>query len=79
MERAQRWVMSALAFATAVLMMRYVVGCATVQPYEREQLARPDMQFGGAEALHGAEAHATDVREGAAGGFESAGGGCGCN
>jgi hypothetical protein len=55
-------------------------GCITIQPYERENLARSDMQFGGGGgAVHGAEAHATEVREGAAGGFEAAGGGCGCN
>jgi hypothetical protein len=37
------------------------------------------MQFGGAPELEGAEGHATEVREGAAGGFDAAGGGCGCN
>ncbi len=55
-------------------------GCITLQPYERENLARSDMQFGGGGgAVHGAESHATEVREGAVGGFEAAGGGCGCN
>ncbi len=68
-----------VATLAATLALSSPSGCAIVQPYEREQLARPDMQFGGAEALHGAEAHATEVREGAAGGFEAAAGGCGCN
>jgi hypothetical protein len=54
-------------------------GCISIQPYERENLARSDMQFSGGSAIHGAEAHATEVREGAAGGFDAAGGGCGCN
>jgi hypothetical protein len=54
-------------------------GCATVEPWERETLARGDMQFQGAPELRIAEAHATDVREGSAGGFDAAGGGCGCN
>jgi len=54
-------------------------GCVTIQPWERGRLANPDMQFGGAEELAAAEAHATEVREGSAGGFDAAGGGCGCN
>ena len=54
-------------------------GCATVAPYERESLARTDMQFSGAPELEGAEAHATEVREGSVGGFDAGGGGCGCN
>ena len=54
-------------------------GCATIQPWERGRLADPDMQFGGAEELAAAEAHATEVREGSAGGFDAGGGGCGCN
>lgn len=53
--------------------------CITLKPYERGNLARSDMQFGGAGAIHGAESHATEVREGASGGFDAAGGGCGCN
>ena len=56
-----------------------LAACATVAPYERESLARPDMQFAGAPELEGAEAHATEVREGSAGGFDAGGGGCGCN
>ena len=55
------------------------VGCVTVQPWQRERLAQTDMQFGGAEEIHSAESHATEVREGSAGGFDASGGGCGCN
>jgi len=54
-------------------------GCATVSPHEREVLARSDMQFEGSAELAAAEAHATEVREGSVGGFDAAGGGCGCN
>lgn len=54
-------------------------GCVTVNPWERERLAQTDMQFGGAEELNSAESHATEVREGSAGGFDASGGGCGCN
>jgi len=66
--------LAAVLFAAAAL-----GGCATVAPFERETLAREDMQFGGAAQLHLAEAHATDVREGSIGGLSAGGGGCGCN
>lgn len=56
-----------------------VAGCQTVAPYERDMLARPDMQLGGAAELAEAERHATEVREGSIGGLDAAGGGCGCN
>ncbi|MEM9191395.1 MAG: DUF4266 domain-containing protein [Myxococcota bacterium] len=54
-------------------------GCATVQPWERENLARPDMTFDANAHLGAAEAHAADTREGSSGGFGGGGGGCGCN
>jgi len=54
-------------------------GCATVAPYERERLARPDMEVGrNPDAKAGAE-HATAYREGSSGGLGASGGGCGCN
>src|SRR5690606_19823511 len=68
-----------IARATAVLALLAASGCATIQPWQRERLAEPDMQFGGASELAAAESHATEVREGAVGGFDAAGGGCGCN
>ncbi len=54
-------------------------GCVAVQPYERETLARSDMQFDSNPAVSASEQHATEVREGASGGFGGGGGGCGCN
>ena len=53
--------------------------CATVAPYERENLARADMQFLGSPEIAESELHATVVREGSIGGFGGGGGGCGCN
>ena len=54
-------------------------GCARVKPWERDILARPVMTFD-AEAEENALDHGYfNAREGAAGGFESGGGGCGCN
>lgn len=53
--------------------------CATVAPYERETLARPDMQFDRSpDATAGAQ-HATAYREGSSGADGASGGGCGCN
>ena len=55
------------------------VGCATVAPYERERLARPDMEAGRNPDAKAGEEHATAYREGSSGGMGSSGGGCGCN
>jgi hypothetical protein len=65
--------------AAAGLASALTSGCATVAPYERERLAARDMALGGPPELGRAEGHATEVREGAAGGLGGAGGGCGCN
>jgi hypothetical protein len=54
-------------------------GCATVQPYERERLAKADMQFERDADGSAGEEHATAYREGSSGGSSSKGGGCGCN
>ncbi len=53
--------------------------CATVAPYERERLARPDMELGRNGEARSGEEHATAYREGSSGGMGSSGGGCGCN
>jgi hypothetical protein len=54
-------------------------GCTRVKPWERDILARPVMTFD-AEAEENALDHGYfNAREGAAGGFDSGGGGCGCN
>jgi hypothetical protein len=68
--------------------MRYVIpmlvlvglaGCATVAPYERERLAKRDMQLTRNPDAAAGEDHATNYREGSSGGSGSSGGGCGCN
>ena len=54
-------------------------GCATVQPWEKGKLARPEMTFGG-DALETRYAEPVYTsREGASGGTGVGGGGCGCN
>ncbi len=52
-------------------------GCAHVAPYQRAQLARPDMVAGDL-AGSGAQ-HVRSVREGASGGSIGPESGCGCN
>jgi hypothetical protein len=54
-------------------------GCVRVAPYERETLARRDMELGGNAALVAGEEHAQAYREGSSGGGDAKGGGCGCN
>jgi hypothetical protein len=63
--------LAAAAFALAA--------CASVAPYQRGYLARPDMAFepsaGTAEAL----GKTYSAKEAASGGASVGGGGCGCN
>lgn len=54
-------------------------GCATVAPYERERLARPDMSLDRDRDASAGEQHATEYREGSSGAVGASGGGCGCN
>jgi len=62
-------------FAAAAL----ASACARTRPYQREDLARPEMAPDpdpDEAALH---QHLLGTREGAVGGFGGGGGGCGCN
>ncbi len=53
--------------------------CVRVKPWERDILAEDVMTFD-AEAEESALDHGYyNAREGASGGFEAGGGGCGCN
>ena len=68
------------AFAVLSLALAsFAGGCATVAPYERERLARPDMELGRNADAKAGEEHATAYREGSTGAMGSSGGGCGCN
>ena len=63
----------------ALLLVIGLAGCATVAPYERETLARKDMQLSRNPDAQAGESHANAYREGSAGGEGERGGGCGCN
>jgi hypothetical protein len=61
------------------LLCTFTAACTRVAPYERETLARRDMELGHHADLHAGEEHAVAYREGSSGGGEAKGGGCGCN
>jgi hypothetical protein len=67
------------ALAAAALLLSLFAAAGCVKPYQRELLAKPIMsiQPDPYEAL--LDQHMLEAREAAAGGFGSAGGGCGCN
>lgn len=67
----------ALVLATALL-----VGCATLEPpkpWEKGQLAKPEMQFSADRLEARMNQHVYTSKEGASGGDAIGGGGCGCN
>lgn len=56
-----------------------VSGCARVAPYQRETLARRQLQQPPYPQLERRAQHMFTVREGTRGASGAAGGGCGCN
>lgn len=57
-------------------------GCSSikpVQPWEKGNLAKPEMTFTSNSLEAKFSAHVYDSREGASGGSSVGGGGCGCN
>ena len=64
---------------SALLIGLAAVSCAAVPPYERGLHAKRKMQLDPAPDATALEQHVFEYREGAAGGYGSVGGGCGCN
>ncbi len=56
-----------------------LAGCANVKPWEREVLARPDMQLESNALDTALDDHIYFSKEGTSGGRGFGGGGCGCN
>jgi len=54
-------------------------GCATVKPWDRDLLAKREMQFVTCPQLHAIDEHVYFSKEASLGGSSVAGGGCGCN
>lgn len=66
----------------AVLIFGVLGGCATFEPpkpWEKGQLAKPEMQFDYDRLDARAQVHVYTSKEGASGGYGVGGGGCGCN
>jgi hypothetical protein len=66
----------------AMLVVAMVLGlsaCVRVKPYEREILSKRTMTFQPDPYEDVLDNHMIEAREGAVGGYGSAGGGCGCN
>lgn len=54
-------------------------GCTTVQPWEKNHLAKPEMTWQADPLEATIRSHIYHSKEGSSGGNASAGGGCGCN
>ena len=62
-----------------LLALLLVSACASVKPWQREDLARRAMVGDQAVGEQRFDDHARAAREGSIGGGAEAGGGCGCN
>ena len=56
-----------------------LAGCAGVEPWDRDLLARPDMQLVSDPIEAAADEHIYFSKEASSGGQGFGGGGCGCN
>jgi len=63
----------------SIILTVALAGCSTVKPYQREVLADRAMAPSGEALEDHFRQHWQESREGGAGGYASAGGGCGCN
>ena len=72
-ERARR-----LVILAAMIVGAAGAGCATVQPWQRGQLADSCMVFDADGSTVAYMTHWQEAREGSMGGFGVQGGGCGC-
>ncbi len=64
---------------TSIALLVLLAGCSVVAPYERERLARRDMQLQRSGDASAGEQHANAYREASTGAEGTTGGGCGCN
>ena len=62
-----------------LLMMTGLAGCSSVQPWEKQNLAKPEMTFEGDRLDTGYTEHIYSSKEASSGGAGVGGGGCGCN
>lgn len=70
------WVILALATSAGAACL---TGCAAIEPWDRDVLARPDMQIVSDPLEAGTDEHIYFSKEASSGGQGFGGGGCGCN
>ncbi len=70
---------SMMSIMLALLAMLSLAGCANVQPWEKQNLAKPAMTFDRNRLETGYTEHIYSSKEAASGGSGIGGGGCGCN
>ncbi|MEO8501451.1 MAG: DUF4266 domain-containing protein [Vicinamibacteria bacterium] len=63
----------------ALIALGAASGCVHVKPWDRDLLARREMQFVTCASLQGIDQHVYFSKEASTGGSGLAGGGCGCN
>jgi Domain of unknown function (DUF4266) len=63
----------------AIVIAAPLCGCSSVRPWEREELARPEMAWEPDPLEASLESHIHFSKEAALVGGGSGGGGCGCN
>ena len=68
-----------LALCAGALLCGALNGCASVQAWEKGNLAKPAMTFGGDPLDERFTQHIYTSKENASGGYGVGGGGCGCN
>ena len=64
-----------------LLLVLSLLACSdtNIKPWEREQLAKKEMQFNSSKISSAMETHFYYSKEGSSGGQGFSGGGCGCN
>lgn len=75
----KRWVKRMSAPASALALSLLLIGCSSVQPWQKGNLAKPQMAFDSDPLQTRFEEHTYFSKEGASGGSSIGGGGCGCN
>jgi hypothetical protein len=68
-----------IAVASALALSVLLIGCETVQPWQKGNLAKPEMVFDPDPLQTRFTEHTYFSKEGASGGLAAGGGGCGCN
>ncbi len=71
--------MKIIQFSSLAFLLGVLSACAEVKPWERGQLALPQMALEGDAAEAAFRQHTFYSKEAASGGYGGNGGGCGCN